>query len=237
MKLQLAGHRNLQMSAGLLVITATGALIRSLGLDRDLWSDEAATLVIVHWPVWELATQPRDETPFLYYALHKLFLAGADTPAQVRLLAFGAGAVAIPAMFFAAKAVFGGRSALIAAALLAVWPLHIQYSQEARAHSLLFLFVLISAGGLLAWAEERRLGRTSSRARISLLLFGFFSLLSFYTHLLSLFWIAIAIPAVILVASRYPAARREALICTALIAVAAAPGIHWLWMRLAVGHP
>ena len=209
-----------------------------MGIDRPLWGDERATLWFSTFPIWDMVLHPRDETPFLYYALHKLFLSDATSPAHVRLLAFAAGAIAVPLMYVPGRMLAGRDGGLTAALLLALWPLHVQYSQEARAHSLLFLVILLSLTGFIWWVLQTRSGGSARRRQSALGLFGLGAVLSFYTHLLALFWLAIIMPIFVCRAVRLPNGKQqmEALICMALMAVAALPGLRWLYLRLTEGH-
>lgn len=225
--------------AAVFLVTVAGLLLRTTGLNADLWSDEVATLELIRQPVTDLMLYPRDETPFLFYALQKWLLFHASTPADVRLLACSLGAASIPAIYVAGRVAFGRSVGIIASVLLAFWPLHVQFSQEARAHTLLFLLVLLSFAGLCAWLKHDRGpdGSTVGR-RLALASFGLFGVLSFYAHLLSIFWIAVAGSVFLLrLCKLQPGTlRREAILCLALVAAGAAPGLHWLWLRLADGH-
>jgi hypothetical protein len=229
-------RQRLTALAAVLLITLAGVAIRTLGLDRPLWADERATLRLIGFPVAQLALRPLDETPFLYYALHKLLLGGATSPAHARMLSFAAGLFAVPLIYFPAR-ILGGRNAgIMAAALLAFWPLHVQYSQEARAHSLLFLIVLLSLTGFLWWLHCAASDSSALERRCALTLFGLSTLLAFYVHLLALFWLTIVMPVFVVRVIALPGRRGEGLLCLALMAIGALPGIHWLWLRLALGH-
>jgi len=183
----------------LAMVLAVGAALRIVGLGREsLWADEALTLVLANWPVGDMLMQPTDPTPLLYYLLHKLLVpAGAGVEAA-RSISLAAGLLSIGAIYSVGRLAFGRRGGLLAAAFLAVWGAHIAYSQEARAYSLLFLLTLGSAAGLLWWFRESgkdeasRIGPVPAR-RVALALFATATVLSFYTHLVSIFWIALAL--------------------------------------------
>jgi len=229
-------RQRLTAVAAVLLITLAGVAIRTLGLDRPLWADERATLRLVGFPVAELALRPLDETPFLYYALHKLLLGGPTSPAHARILAFAAGVFAVPLIYFPARILAGRNAAIMAVALLAFWPLHVQYSQEARAHSLLFLVVLLSLTGFLCWLDRTASDSSALERRSALAFFGLFTLLAFYVHLLAIFWLAIVMPVFAVRVAGLSDRRREGLLCLALMAIGALPGMHWLWLRLGGGH-
>lgn len=215
-----------------LVLVLAGAL-RIVGIgSQSLWSDEALTPVLANWPTGDMLLLPTDPTPFLYYFLHKLFIpAGAGVEA-VRSISLVAGILSVLAIYWVGRLAFGRGGGLLAAALLAVWPAHVDYSQEARAYSLLFLLTLCSAAGLLWWFREsgreegRRIGPLPAR-HAALALFATATTLTFYTHLVSIFWIPIAVQILISVTSRTrpKAFVTEAGIAVAAMALFALPGI------------
>jgi len=164
---------------GLLAITAVGLLLRLVGADRwSLWSDEALTLVIAQWPLKTLFLAPADPTPGLYYALHKLVLGPDVGVVAARSISIVAGTLLIPAAYWLARE--ARVPALLIAALVALsFPL-IDYSQEARAYSLLVLLVVLSAAAFARW---HRLQWTPVLwASLA------FALLAFYTHFAAIFW-------------------------------------------------
>jgi hypothetical protein len=167
-------------STALFAITLAGLLLRLVCINRwPLWSDEALTLIIAQWPLKTLFLAPVDPTPGLYYALHKVLLGPTVGTAAARSLSVFAGTLLMPATYFVARQ--ARIPALLAAALVAVsFPL-IDYSQEARAYSLLVLLVVLSAGFFIWWGRSGRLP----------LLVGSltFALLAFYTHFTAIFWL------------------------------------------------
>src|SRR2546423_8067693 len=65
--------------------------------------------------------------------------------AWLRALAAVAGALAIPAIYFLGRELWGRGAGLMAALLLALNAYHIRYSQEARSYSLAALLVILSS--------------------------------------------------------------------------------------------
>ena len=217
----------------LALILILGAGLRIVGLGREsLWADEALTLVLANWPTGDMLMQPTDPTPFLYYFLHKLLVPPGAGAAAARSISLAAGIFSIGAMYLVGRLAFGRRGGLLAAALLAVWGAHIDYSQEARAYSLLFLLTLGSAAGLLWWFHESgkdeatRIGPVPAR-RVALALFATATVLSFYTHLVSIFWIALAVQILVSVTLRTRPKRcfAEAGVALAAMALLAIPGL------------
>ena len=165
--------------AGLVAIVVIGFLVRIVSINKwPLWSDEALTLIVAQWPLKTLFLVPVDPTPGLYYALHKVLLGPLVGVAAARSISLAAGTLLIIATYFLAKQ--ARLPALLASALVALsFPL-IDYSQEARAYSLLVLLVILSAGFFLCWAQHKR--RPLLVASLML------ALLAFYTHFTAIFW-------------------------------------------------
>lgn len=170
----------IRRSAALSAITLAGLLLRLVWINRwPLWSDEALTLIIAQWPLKALFLAPVDPTPGLYYALHKVLLGPTVGTTAARSLSVFAGTLLIPATYFVARQ--ARIPALLAAALVAVsFPL-IDYSQEARAYSLLVLLVVLSAGFFIWWGRNRRLPFLVGSLT--------FALLAVYTHFTAIFWL------------------------------------------------
>ncbi|HEX8443768.1 MAG TPA: glycosyltransferase family 39 protein [Allosphingosinicella sp.] len=176
--------------AGILVLAAGLRLININS--QGLWGDEGLTLVLVRWPILEMLWQPLDPTPFLYYALHKLSGAGPEASAgAVRGIAFACGMLSVGAMYLLGRLAYGAGAGLLAAALLAVWPQHVDYSQEARAYVLLFLLTVCSAAALLWW--HRLAGESSAKRWCALMAFVLTTALAFAAHLVAIFWILLAL--------------------------------------------
>lgn len=217
----------------LLAIVAVGALLRTAAIGREaLWADEALTLVLARWPASEMALQPTDPTPFLYYAIHKMLFGGEVSAVAARSISLACGLLSIPLIYAAGRLCFGRPAGIAAAALLAVWAPHIDYSQEARAYSLLFLLTLASATTLLWWfaegarAEQRSFGRVPAR-RIALAGFALATALSFYAHIIAIFWIALVLQILLSLTIRTDARRHigEVVLAIAAMAVLAVPGL------------
>lgn len=227
MSARLRGH-----GPALALILLAAAVLRTVAIGREsLWTDEALTLTIAHWPVREMATQPTDPTPFLYYALHKLLIPADAGAAAARNISLVAGLLSVPAIYALGRLALGRRGGLLAAALLGLSGPLIDYSQEARAYSLLVLLTILSATGLLWW---RRADRPRDR-RLALLLFVSATALAFYTHLVAIFPIALALSLLLSFASRArPSRVPEALSAAAALGLLAIPGLLRLARQAAI---
>ena len=140
--------------AALLALTALAAVLRFAWIgDQSFWLDEAYTADGVTKSFGGLLAWVADHeaTPPLYYVLVWLWahLVG-EGEAALRSLSAVFGTAAVPVAYLAARELFDSRAGLAAAALVAVNPFFVWYSQEARSYSLLVLMATLT---LLAWAR------------------------------------------------------------------------------------
>lgn len=125
----------------------------------ELWVDEAATWWYARQVVqggFSLAAA-QEPTPPVYYALigllMKLF---GEGDLVLRLPSALAGAAAVPAVWALGARLLGQRVGWIAAGLLAVHPLHVFYSREARLYTLLLLLTTLLFLALWRGLEAER---------------------------------------------------------------------------------
>jgi uncharacterized membrane protein len=144
-----------------LLAVVVALALRLIALDRkSLWLDEVTTLHIAGTSVDDIIMARWDPHPPLYYLLMHYWIGLGQSEFILRLPSAPAGAAAIPLLYWLARE-WGGRwSATASAWLLAIAPLHIWYSQEARMYALVCTLGLASAlsytlavrrGSLLAW--------------------------------------------------------------------------------------
>lgn len=212
--------------AGVMLI---GLVLRTVSIGSDsLWTDEALTLVLAQWPVWDMITKPTDPTPFFYYALHKWFIPENASVVGIRSISLVAGMLALPAIYAIGRLIFSREGALLATALLAVSAPLIDYSQEARAYSVLVLLVLISAATLLWWFDVRQ--TLPRKGRAALAVFVISTVLAGYTHFSAIFWIGPAMLLLFALSSNGgPQARADAFMALAVLNLAMIPE----WIRAA----
>jgi mannosyltransferase len=145
----------------LAVIVAAGAALRFATLDLQSYRyDEAVTVLrILHPSLLDtLATVPKSEsTPPLYYLLAWLWSRPFGVgEVGLRSLSALAGTASIAVVYLGAAALpLPRRAGLIAAAIVAVSPVLIWFSQDARAYALAFLLTALS---FLFFARARRGG-------------------------------------------------------------------------------
>jgi mannosyltransferase len=131
-----------------------------------------------------------ESAPPLYYALAWIWTQVTGTgPWGLRSLSAVAGVATIPVVYLIGCELRERRTGLLAAALVAVNPMLIWYSQEARAYSLLAFFCSLS---LLYCVRALRVGEADAaldakRDKRTLVLWGVFSALALATHYFAVF--------------------------------------------------
>jgi mannosyltransferase len=204
-----ANRATLAALGGLMLVSAA---LRFPTLDlQSFWIDEAFTVRLLRDDFGGMldGVPVTEKTPPLYYVLAWLWTRPFGTgEVGVRSLSALIGVVTVPVAFALARELASERAGLIAAALVAVNPLLIWYSQEARAYALV---VLLSA--LAALHAVRAAREPSSR---SLALWALFSALALVTHYFALFVVG---PLALWLLARHPN-RGRSLAAGAAVAVA-----------------
>ncbi|HET8565333.1 MAG TPA: glycosyltransferase family 39 protein [Solirubrobacterales bacterium] len=183
-----ARSRTFWLVAGL---TALGAVIRfaTLGL-QSYHHDEVVTasrVLRVGFGHAMDAVGFSESAPPLYYALAWVWTQITGTgPWGLRSLSALAGVLTIPVAYLIGRELRGRRTGVLAAALVAVNPMLLWYSQEARAYALLSLFCALSLYYCArALRDDGRAG-----GRRDLVLWGVFSGLALATHYFAVFPLA-----------------------------------------------
>jgi mannosyltransferase len=132
----------------LLAILILAAFLRFYHLDTEsLWGDEGASLRFAHMEgALEIVEGSRTDSnyPTYYLLLHYWVALFGDSDFSFRTPSALSGLFAVFAMYKVGYLLFGRGPALIASLILALSPIHIQYSQEARVYSLMVLSALLS---------------------------------------------------------------------------------------------
>lgn len=206
------------------MLTLAALALRLVRLTHfEVWVDEAAT--------WWYATQTAsgrlgeqmalEPTPPLYY----LFLGGwmklfGEGDLAMRLPSAVFGALAVPAVFLLARSWFGPRAGFFSAVLIALHPLHVFYSREARVYPLLLLLTV-----LLWWRLAHAL--ESSSWRLWAQVGGLLALVC-YCHFYGLF-VGVAVGLAVLLLAASPEARWRGMVACTL---AGASFLPYLWLTL-----
>jgi hypothetical protein len=204
--------RSAQALAGLTVLAA---ILRFSTLHlQSFWFDEAVTVRLIRGSFGHMLSSigGSESTPPLYYALawvwSRVFGHGE---VGLRSLSALAGTLFVVVAYFAGKELASRRVAVVIAALAAINPLLIWYSQEARSYSLLVLFAGLS---FLYFARQLH----DQRDR-TLVLWTLASALAIATHYFAAF---LVVPEAVWLLLSARDRRRPALAVLALVAVGAA---------------
>jgi mannosyltransferase len=215
-------------ATGPAAVLAAGAALRFATLDaQSLWYDEAVTARLLKLDLAALwrAIPGSESTPPLYYLLAWLWTHVLGTgEVGMRSLSALVGTTTVAVVWALGRRLGGDRAGIAAAALVAVNPMLVWFSQEARAYALLALLGALSA---LLWlrALERRdhvlrssQPPTVGRRHTRLLAWGAVAALALATHYYAVFLVAPQALWLVLRASGW----RERAAALALPAVAAA---------------
>jgi len=208
-------------------LTALGALLRFATLgDQAYHHDEIVTasrVLRVGFGHAMDAVGFSESAPPLYYALAWLWTqVTGNGEWGLRFLSALAGVATIPVAFFVGRELRGARAGVIAAALVAVNPMLLWYSQEARAYALLGFFCALS---LLYCVRALQEGE-----KRDFTWWGVFSALALATHYFAVFPL---VAEVVLLARRRGRAILSGLWIVAVAVVLLAPlAIH----QMSYGH-
>ncbi|MCZ6601998.1 MAG: glycosyltransferase family 39 protein, partial [Planctomycetota bacterium] len=188
-----------------LAITAIGIGLRLYRWTADeLWPDEAFLGYVSGLPLSEILslTWMENTPPLAHYLVaisERMFGPGE---AALRLPSLIGGSLLAPATFLAGRRFFGDRAGLFAAWIVALSPIHIFYSQIARAYALLPLLALGSAVALYYLTDRIR--------RLDVALYSLVTAAAIYTHQ----WGALLVPAAYLyvLLARIPGGAKRVLI-------------------------
>jgi 4-amino-4-deoxy-L-arabinose transferase-like glycosyltransferase len=148
----------------IICVTALGAFLRFYRIGaQPLWLDEAYSFQFTQLPLSQLwgAEALREPNPPLYYTLLKLwvFFFG-ESETALRSLSAVIGTLTIPLLYVLGRTLGKQQLGIIAALLLAISPINIQYGQEARAYALLTMcvtLIILGLAGILNEPEETQM--------------------------------------------------------------------------------
>lgn len=125
-------------------ILAFGAILRLAQLGAEsFWFDEAYSIWVARHDLgWQFSLSTQRIFPLLYYVLLHFWLRLGSSEVAVRALSALLGIGSIAALYALARDLFDRRTALLSALFLAISPLHLWFSQEAR------MYILVAALGV-----------------------------------------------------------------------------------------
>ena len=141
-------------------ITLVGLVMRVWKINDPIAYDEAYTFI--HFATREFKHILADYSAPNNHIFHTILVRLSyelfgDRPWIVRVPAFLAGTLSIPAAYFAARRIFDPNQSLAGAALVALTPWFIGYSANGRGYTLIMLFslLLFNLGALLLREQDR----------------------------------------------------------------------------------
>lgn len=141
------GRKFVDKNAVLLIIVLA-LVLRLISLNQSLWLDEGTSAILARDNTLVSIIKdfaPGDFHPPLYYLLLNLWSrVFGHSEVALRGLSVLTGLGTIGLVYLIGEKLFNKKTGYIAALLLAISPLHIYYSQEARMYSLQTLFVAAS---------------------------------------------------------------------------------------------
>jgi mannosyltransferase len=138
---------------------------------KSFWFDEGVSVAIARldWYNFARILWRREANMSLYYFLLHYWLHFGGSEFFVRSLSVLFAIASVPAIYLLGRRLLDSRVGLIAAALLAVNAYHVQYSQEARAYSLMVLLCLLSSLYFLKCVDEPSRGNRTAYILCSVL--------------------------------------------------------------------
>jgi mannosyltransferase len=214
------------VAMGALLLLALFLRTRELGI--GFWIDEGLSVGISDRPLGDIPGALRlDGSPPLYYLLLHVWMSVAGTSEEaVRALSVVFGLLAVPVAWWAARALFGTRTAWMAAVLAATSPFLTQFAQEARMYALTALLSLVASAAFartFAFAENRRPWAIGFAVALAAML---------YTHNWALFFGAACGAAWLFLVARAPAPERRDLLVHGAIAFGGALLLYLPWIPI-----
>jgi uncharacterized membrane protein len=119
--------------------------LRAYHIDTEsLWLDETASVWIASRPLGTVLGGELTNPPLYYLLLHFWIGIFGTAEAAIRWLSVWPSVAAIVVSYVLARRLYGHRTAIVAAGLMAISPYQIYYAQEARAFALLLFLSLCS---------------------------------------------------------------------------------------------
>ena len=159
-----AGRGAVVVRFALLGIVVLAAAVRLYGLTASSFDmDEAFSVwVAQHDPsaIWSVLVRFDDHPPLFYLGLHYWRQVFGDSAFSLRLFPVLCGVLTIPVVYRLGRTIGGESVGLLSAALLAIAPLHVEWSREVRMFALEILALAVAMDGLARMLEDPDAGWT-----------------------------------------------------------------------------
>jgi mannosyltransferase len=217
--------------AGLGALVLIALLLRTRELGVGFWIDEGLSVGISDRPFGDIPDALRlDGSPPLYYLLLHLWMRVAGTSEEAtRYLSVVFALVAVPVAWWGARAVFGTRTAWMAAVLAATSPFLTQYAQEARMYALAALLALVASP---AFARAFAMGGSARERRPWAIGYAVALAALLYTHNWAIFFGAACGAVWLYLVARAPAVERRDLLITGAVGFGGALALYLPWIPI-----
>lgn len=215
-------------SRGIILLLVTGSLFRFYGLEHEsLANDELSSCYRSSFSsissVVSEGVMPDVHPPGYQILIFFVKQGIGNSPAALRLPSAIAGVMCIYVLFILGRKLFSPSVGFLSAAFLTVSPVHIWYSQEARAYSILVLLVTMSVYLLVRMIQN--LEKESNPGLSNTICFIAVNILMEYFHYLGLLMAVLASGAILL----FTIFRRSGLKASvAVCIVSAAAFVPWI---------
>jgi len=124
---------------------------------QSLWYDEGFSVYLARLSLGEITARTASDIhpPLYYYLLHLWLGPFGDSEFVLRFFSLIFGLLTVPLIYVLGRRLMGTASGLLAALLLAISPLYLWYSQEARMYTLVTFLCLLSSYLLLRALEGK----------------------------------------------------------------------------------
>ncbi len=124
---------------------------------QSLWYDEGFSVYLARMSLGEITARTTSDIhpPLYYYLLHLWLGPFGDSEFVLRFFSLVFGLLTVPLIYALGRRLLDTASGLLAALLLALSPLYLWYSQEARMYTLVTLLCLLSSYLLLRAVEGK----------------------------------------------------------------------------------
>ncbi|KYQ96986.1 hypothetical protein AWY96_00115 [Serratia plymuthica] len=177
------GFKGINYKHYVLTILVFATVIRFISLTtRYFWCDEASSVLTSRFDVDDLLYHASfDVHPPLYYLLlHGWMALFGDSIMATRSLSLIFGVMTVGLAMGFTRWLANERAALLAGWLMAIMPIAVRYSQEARMYALMGLLVIAAAMALAMWLK-------TPAKRYYLAIYAVLMSLTFYTHYFAIF--------------------------------------------------
>jgi mannosyltransferase len=142
------------------VVTIIALILRVIAINRhSFWYDEAIAAQLSHASLHDLfrgIVKDNGNPPLYWMILHLWQKTWGDSESALRSLSVIFGVAAVPLLAILGQQIVNRSAGLFAAALLAISPLAIELSNEARVYALLHLLTIVSMLLFFSWVKRPR---------------------------------------------------------------------------------